>query len=60
MEDMVVPEVMNYVFLPQARYPENFMLIPQLEVRQKGGAKKGGTLRMLRVPDQRHGGHGCS
>ena len=37
MEDMVVPDVMNDVFLPQARYPENFMLISQLEVRQEGG-----------------------
>ena len=37
MEDMVVPDVMNYVFLPQGRYPENFMLISQLEVRQEGG-----------------------
>ena len=37
MEDMVVPDIMNYVFLPQGRYPENFMLISQLEVRQEGG-----------------------
>ena len=27
MEDMVVPDVMNYVFLPQGRYTENFVLI---------------------------------
>ena len=56
MEDMVVPDVMNYVFLPQVRYPENFVLISQLEVCQEGGVKKGGTWRTLRVPDQRLGG----
>ena len=60
MEDMVVPDIMNDVFLPQGRYPENFVLISQLEVCQEGGVKKGGTWRMLRVPDRRHGGHGCS
>ena len=60
MEDMVVPDIMNDVFVPQARYPENFVLISQLEVRQEGGVKKGGTWRTLRVPDRRHGGHGCS
>ena len=37
MEDMVAPDVMNYVFLPQVRYPENFVLISQLEVCQEGG-----------------------
>ena len=36
MEDMVVPDVMNDVFLPEGRYPENFVLISQLEVRQEG------------------------
>ena len=41
MEDMVVPDVMNDVFLPQGRYPENFVLISQLEVHQEGGVKKG-------------------
>ena len=30
MEDMVVPDVMNDVFLPKGRYPENFVLISQL------------------------------
>ena len=56
MEDMVVPDIMNDVFLPQGRYPENFVLIFQLEVRQEGGVKKGCTWRTLRVPDRRHGG----
>ena len=35
MEDMVVPDIMNDVFVPQARYPENFVLISQLEVCQE-------------------------
>ena len=60
MEDMVVPEIMNDVFLPQGRYPENFVLISQLEVCQEEGGQEGGTWRTLRVPDLRHGGHGCS
>ena len=41
MEDMVVPDVMSDVFLPQGRYPENFVLISQLEVRQEGGSRRG-------------------
>ena len=53
--DMVVPDVMNDVFLPQGRYPENFVLISQLEVCQEEGVKKGGTWRTLRVPDRRLG-----
>ena len=60
MEDIVIPDVMNYVFLPQGRYPENFVLISQSEVCQEGGVKKGVTWMTLRVPDQRHGGHGHS
>ena len=43
MEDLVIPDVMNDVFSPQGKYPENFMLISQLEERQEGGVKKGGT-----------------
>ena len=41
MEDMVIPDVMNDVLLPQRRYPENFMLISQLEVCQEGGSRRG-------------------
>ena len=41
MEDMVVPDAMNDVFLPQGRYPGNFVLISQLEVRQEGGSRRG-------------------
>ena len=42
--DMVVPDVMNDVFLPQGRYPENFVLISQLEVCQEGGGSRRGVL----------------
>ena len=52
--------VMNDVFYPQGIYPENFVLISQLEVCQEGGIKKGDTWRALRVPDWRHGGLGHS
>ena len=41
MEDRVIPDVMNDVFLPQGRYPENFMLISQLEEGQEGGSIRG-------------------
>ena len=60
MEDLVIPDVMNDVFLPQRRYSENFVLISQLEEWQEGGVKRGGTWRTLRVPDLRHGGQGHS
>ena len=36
MEEIVIPDVMNDVFLTQGRYPENFVL-SQLEVHQEGG-----------------------
>ena len=32
---------MNNVFLPQGRYPENFVLMSQLEVCQEGGGQEG-------------------
>ena len=52
MDDRVIPDVMNDVSVPQGIYPENFMLISQLEVCQEGGGvKKEGTWRTLRVPD---------
>ena len=60
MEELVILDIMNDIFLPQGRYPEIFMLISLLEVCQEGGVKKGGTWRMLRAPDRRHGGHGHS
>ena len=44
MEDMVIPDVMNDVLLPQRRYPENFVLISQLEVCQEGEGQEGGDL----------------
>ena len=43
-----------------AIYPENFVLIYQLEVCQEGGDKKRGIWRTMRVPDRRHGRHGNS
>ena len=33
---------MNDVLLPQGRYPENFVLISQLEVCQEGGGQEAG------------------
>ena len=51
MDERVIPDVMNKVLLPQGRYPENFVLIYQLE----GGVEKDGTWRTLRIPDQRCG-----
>ena len=41
MEDMVIPDIMNDVFLPQGRYPENVVLISQLEVCQEEGSRRG-------------------
>ena len=55
MDDRVIPDVMNNVFLPQGRYPENFVLLSQLEVCQEGSVKKGCTWRILRVPEQQNG-----
>ena len=44
----------------QGRYPENFVLISQLEVSQEGGgSRKQGTCWTLRFSDQRYGGQGC-
>ena len=61
MEVRVIYDIMNDVFLPQGRYPENFVLISLLEVCQEGGGvKMGGTWRMLGVSDQRHEGQGHS
>ena len=37
MEDRVIPDVMNDVFLPKGRYPENFVPISLLEVCQESG-----------------------
>ena len=37
IEDRVIPDVMNDVFLPQGRYPENVVLISQLEVSGRAG-----------------------
>ena len=58
MEERVIPDVMNYVFFTPGRYPENLVLISQLEVCQEGGIKNKGTWRTLRVSDERLGGQG--
>ena len=60
MEDLVIPDVMNDVFLPQGRYREHFVPISLMEVCRERGVKKWGTWRTLRVPDRRHGGQGHS
>ena len=41
MEVWVFLDIMNDVFLPKGRYPENFVLISQLEVCQEGGGQEG-------------------
>ena len=57
---MVIPDVMDDLILPPGRYPESFLLISLLQVRQEWGFKKGDTWRTLRVPDSRFGEHGDS
>ena len=47
MDERVIVDIINDVFVPQGRYPENLVLISQLEVCQEGGVKKGGTWRTL-------------
>ena len=44
MENRVIPDVMNHVFLLQGRSPENFVLISELEVCQEGGGSRRGCL----------------
>ena len=44
MDDRVIPDVIPDVLLPQGRYPENFVLIFQLEEGQEGGGQEGGYL----------------
>ena len=55
MDDSVIPDLSNDVLLLQRIYPDNLVLISQLEVCQEGGVKNGVTWRTLRVPDWRHG-----
>ena len=42
--DLVIPDVMNDVFLPQGRYSEKFVPISLLEVCQEGGVQEGSFL----------------
>ena len=60
MEDRNISEIMNDVFLPKERYPENFEFISLLEVCQEWEVKMGGTWMMWKLPDQKLGGHGHS
>ena len=57
LEDMVIPDVLFDLILPQGKYPESLVLISVLEVCQEWWVKNGGTWRILRVPDWRLGGH---
>ena len=41
MEDRVITDIMNHGLLPQGRYPENFVLIYQLEMCQEGWPRRG-------------------
>ena len=41
LDDLVIPDIMNDVFLLQGRYPEIFLLISKLEVCQEGGSVRG-------------------
>ena len=44
-EDRVIHDVMNHVFLPQGRYPENVVPTSLFEVCQGGGGgQEGGDL----------------
>ena len=49
---------MDDLILPQVKYHEQFVLIYLLGVCQEWGVKKGGTWRMLKVPDRGYGGQG--
>ena len=50
---MVIVDILIDVLLPQRRYPENFVLISQMEVCQEGGSRMmffyptKGTLKVL-------------
>ena len=55
MDDRVILDLSNEVLLLQGIYPDNLVLISQLEVCQEGGVKNGVTWRTLRVPDRKHG-----
>ena len=44
INDRVIHDIMNDVFLPQGRYPENFVLTSLLEVCPEGGGQELGYL----------------
>ena len=60
MDDRVITDVMSNIIVPQGIYPENFVLISQLEVCQEGEVERGDTLLTLSVPARRHGRQGHS
>ena len=44
MDGRGLPDAVDDVLLPEGRYPENFVLISQLEVCQEGGGSRRGVL----------------
>ena len=54
MEDGIILDFKDFLFSPEERYHEIFMLISLLEVCQESGVKKGGSWWSFGVPDQRH------
>ena len=54
-DDRVIADFMNDVLSPRGTYPENCVMISQMEVCQDERVKKGGTWRTLRTHDHRHG-----
>ena len=40
MDDGIIVDIMNNVLLPQGKYPEQFIMISQLEVCQEGRARR--------------------
>ena len=44
MDERVIPDVMSNIIVPQGIYPENFVLIYQLEEGQEGGGSRKAVL----------------
>ena len=51
MEDRVILDILNDVFLLQGRNPENFILISKLELCREEGDQEGDTWRTFRFPE---------
>ena len=56
--DLVIPDVMNDVFLPKEDTLKIWCRYLYGSVSGRAGIKKGGTWRTLRVPDGTLGGQG--